>query len=93
MVIGASSCGVRALTASSGPGISLKQEGISTLCDEGLPAVVITQVRYGNGLGTLFTSQCDYHRETRGGGRADYLLYRFMSIFHSGICRFNASGI
>ena len=58
MVIGASSCGVRALTASSGPGISLKQEGISTLCDEGLPAVVITQVRYGNGLGTLFTSQC-----------------------------------
>ena len=44
MVIGASSCGVRALTASSGPGISLKQEGISTLCDEGLPAVVITQV-------------------------------------------------
>lgn len=53
MVIGASSCGVRALTASSGPGISLKQEGISTLCDEGLPAVVITQVRYGNGLGTL----------------------------------------
>ena len=72
MVIGASSCGVRALTASSGPGISLKQEGISTLCDEGLPAVVITQVRYGNGLGTLFTSQCDYHRETRGGGQGDY---------------------
>ena len=55
MVIGAAACGVRALTASSGPGISLKQEGISTLCDEGLSAVVITQVRYGNGLGTLFT--------------------------------------
>ena len=72
MVIGASSCGVRALTASSGHGISLKQAGISTLCDEGLPAVVITQVRYGNGLGTLFTSQCDYHRETRGGGQGDY---------------------
>ena len=72
MVIGASACGVRALTASSGPGISLKQEGISTLCDEGLPAVVITQVRYGNGLGTLFTAQCDYNRETRGGGQGDY---------------------
>ena len=72
MVIGAAACGVRALTASSGPGISLKQEGISTLCDEGLSAVVITQVRYGNGLGTLFTSQCDYNRETRGGGQGDY---------------------
>lgn len=72
MVIGAAACGVRALTASSGPGISLKQEGISTLCDEGLPAVVITQVRYGNGLGTLFSSQCDYNRETRGGGQGDY---------------------
>lgn len=72
MVIGAAACGVRALTASSGPGISLKQEGISTLCDEGLSAVVITQVRYGNGLGTLFSSQCDYNRETRGGGQGDY---------------------
>lgn len=72
MVIGASACGVRALTASSGPGISLKQEGISTLCDEGLAAVVITQVRYGNGLGTLLSAQCDYNRETRGGGQGDY---------------------
>ncbi len=72
MVIGAAACGVRALTASSGPGISLKQEGISTLCDEGLAAVVITQVRYGNGLGTLLSAQCDYNRETRGGGQGDY---------------------
>lgn len=54
MVIGAAASGVRALTASSGPGISLMQEGISTLSDEGLSAVVITQVRYGNGLGTLY---------------------------------------
>ena len=72
MVIGAAASGVRALTASSGPGISLKQEGISTLCDEELSAVVITQVRYGNGLGTLFSAQCDYNRETRGGGHGDY---------------------
>ena len=72
MVIGAAACGVRSLTASSGPGISLKQEGISTLSDEGLSAVVITQVRYGNGLGTLYSAQCDYHRETRGGGHGDY---------------------
>lgn len=72
MVIGAAASGVRALTASSGPGISLMQEGISTLSDEGLSAVVITQVRYGNGLGTLISAQCDYNRETRGGGHGDY---------------------
>ena len=72
MVIGGASCGVRALTASSGPGISLKQEGISTLSDEELSAVVINMVRYGNGLGTLYSSQCDYHRETKGGGNGDY---------------------
>jgi len=72
MVIGATSCGVRALTASSGPGISLKQEGMTTLSDEQLPAVVINMVRYGNGIGTLLTAQCDYLRETRGGGNGDY---------------------
>lgn len=72
MVIGAASCGVRALTASSGPGISLKQEGVSTMSDEELSAVVINVARYGNGLGTLFSSQCDYNRETRGGGNGDY---------------------
>lgn len=72
MVFGAASCGVRTLTASSGPGISLKQEGISALSDEELPALVINMVRYGNGLGTLYSAQCDYHRETHGGGHGDY---------------------
>lgn len=72
MIIGAAACGARALTASSGPGISLKQEGISVLSDEELSCVVVNVVRYGNGLGTLFSSQCDYLRETRGGGNGDY---------------------
>lgn len=72
MVVGGAACGVRSFTASSGPGISLKQEGVSMLSDEELPAVVINVVRYGNGLGTLYTSQCDYLRETRGGGNGDY---------------------
>lgn len=72
MVMGAAACGVRALTASSGPGISLKQEGISCISDEELACVVINVVRYGNGLGTLYSAQCDYHRETRGGGNGDY---------------------
>ena len=72
MIMGAAACGARALTASSGPGISLKQEGISCLSDEELTCVVVNVVRYGNGLGTLFSSQCDYFRETRGGGNGDY---------------------
>ena len=72
MIIGGAACGWRCLTASSGPGISLKQEGMSVLADEELSVVVINVVRYGNGLGTLYSSQCDYHRETRGGGNGDY---------------------
>src|SRR6056297_2912070 len=72
MVVGGSACGVRSFTASSGPGISLKQEGITQLYDEELPAVIINVVRYGNGIGTLYTAQCDYLRETRGGGNGDY---------------------
>lgn len=72
MIIGGAACGVRSLTASSGPGISLKQEGMTVLSDEELPAVVINMVRYGNGIGTLLSAQCDYLRETRGGGNGDY---------------------
>ncbi len=72
MVIGGSACGVRVFTASSGPGISLKQEGVTVLSDEELPALIINVVRYGNGIGTLLTAQCDYLRETRGGGNGDY---------------------
>lgn len=72
MVVGAATCGVRAITASSGPGLSLKQEGMSVLADEQLPALIVNSVRYGNGIGTLVSSQCDYLRDTRGGGNGDY---------------------
>lgn len=72
MIIGGAACGVRCITASSGPGMSLKQEGMTTLSDEQLPAVVINTVRYGNGIGTLLSAQGDYLRETRGGGNGDY---------------------
>lgn len=72
MVMGAAACGVRALTASSGPGMSLKQEGISCISDEELSCVIVNVARFGNGLGTLLSSQCDYLRETRGGGNGDY---------------------
>jgi len=72
MVLGGAACGVRSFTASSGPGISLKQEAIAEAADEELPLVVVTVVRYGDGLGTLSTGQSDYKRETNGGGNGDY---------------------
>lgn len=72
MVQGALASGFRALTASSGNGISLKQETISVLSDDELAGVVINMVRFGNGLATLLPAQSDYARETRGGGHGDY---------------------
>lgn len=72
MVMGVSACGRRVLTASSGPGISLKQEGISYMAQMNFPAVILNVVRWGNGLGSLDGSQTDYLRETRGGGNGDY---------------------
>ena len=48
MLLGAASCGARALTTSSGPGFSLKQEGISYLCGNDIPAVVVDVMRIGS---------------------------------------------
>jgi len=72
MVMGVAACGRRTLTASSGPGISLKQEGISYMAQYEYPCVILNVVRWGNGLGSLDGSQTDYLRETRGGGNGDY---------------------
>lgn len=72
MVFGASSTGARALTTSSSPGISLKQEGISYLAGAELPAVIINVMRGGPGLGNIASSQSDYFQATRGGGHGDY---------------------
>lgn len=72
IVMGVAATGRRVLTASSGPGISLKQEGISYMQQYEYPAVILNVVRWGNGLGSLDASQTDYLRETRGGGNGDY---------------------
>lgn len=84
MLFGASYCGMRCMTSSSGPGFSLKQEGISFLCANGLPAVLVNVIRWGNGLGSLDSSQSDYLRDTRGGGNGDYRLVVFAPNSHSG---------
>jgi 2-oxoglutarate/2-oxoacid ferredoxin oxidoreductase subunit alpha len=72
MVLGAAVTGARAMTSSSSPGISLKQEGISFLAGQELPAVIVNMVRGGPGLGNIAGSQCDYFQSTRGGGHGDY---------------------
>ncbi|MFA4836214.1 MAG: 3-methyl-2-oxobutanoate dehydrogenase subunit VorB [Dehalococcoidia bacterium] len=72
MVYGASLAGVRTMTSSSSPGISLKQEGISYLAACELPAVIVNMSRGGPGLGSIAAAQSDYFQATRGGGHGDY---------------------
>lgn len=74
MVFGASAVGVRAMTSSSSPGISLKQEGISYLTGAELPAVIVNIQRGGPGLGNISGSQADYFQAVKGGGHGDYRL-------------------
>ncbi|MEW6410788.1 MAG: 3-methyl-2-oxobutanoate dehydrogenase subunit beta [Nitrospirota bacterium] len=74
MVYGASAAGVRAMTSSSSPGISLKQEAISYLCGAELPAVIVNIQRGGPGLGNISASQADYFQATKGGGHGDYRM-------------------
>ncbi len=62
----------RAMTSSSSPGISLKQEGISYLIGSEIPAVIVNCMRGGPGLGTIQPGQADYYQATRGGGNGDY---------------------
>ena len=71
MVFGAAAAGGRAMTSSSGPGISLMQEGISYLTGSEVPCVIINIVRGGPGLGNIATAQCDYFLATRGSGHGD----------------------
>ncbi len=72
MVYGAAASGKRAMTSSSGVGIALKQEGISYMMNCQLPAVIVSVMRGGPGLGTIQPSQGDYNQSTRGGGNGDY---------------------
>lgn len=74
MVFGALVAGAKAMTSSSSPGISLKQEGISYLAACHLPAVIINMMRGGPGLGDIRPAQSDYFQATKGGGHGDYHL-------------------
>jgi 2-oxoglutarate ferredoxin oxidoreductase subunit alpha len=72
MVQGASATGHCAMTSSSSPGVSLKQEGISYINGMEIPAVVVNVQRGGPGLGNIAPSQADYFQAVKGGGHGDY---------------------
>lgn len=72
MVYGAACTGVRTMTSSSGPGISLMQEGMSYIAASDLPCVVVDVMRGGPGLGNILPSQGDYFQVTRSAGHGDY---------------------
>ncbi len=72
MVYGAAGAGRRVMTASSSPGISLKQEGVSYIAAAELPAVIIDVQRSGPGLGNIWPEQADYNQVVKGGGHGNY---------------------
>jgi pyruvate/2-oxoacid:ferredoxin oxidoreductase alpha subunit len=74
MVYGSASGGIRSMTASSSPGISLKQEGISYAAGAELPCVIVNIMRGGPGLGNIAPEQSDYNQVVKGGGHGNYKL-------------------
>lgn len=72
MIFGAAAAGKLAMTASSGPGISLMQEGLSYLAGAQLPAVIVNVQRVGPGLGNIGPEQGDYNQAVKGGGHGNY---------------------
>ena len=77
MVYGAACTGVRAMTSSSSPGISLKQEGISSICAAELPCLIVNVMRGGPGIGSIQAGQGDYYQAVKGGGHGDYQVIVF----------------
>ena len=74
MVYGAAAAGMRVMTSSSSPGISLKAEGLSYIAGSDVPALVVNVQRGGPGLGGIQPSQSDYFQATTGGGHGDYRM-------------------
>ena len=72
MVYGAAAAGTRVMTGSSGPGVSLMQEGMSYLAGAELPCVIVDVMRGGPGLGNIAPEQSDYFAMVKGGGHGNY---------------------
>src|SRR5512143_861233 len=72
MVYGAACAGVRVMSTSSSPGVSLMMEGLSYIAGTEIPAVLVNVMRGGPGLGNIAPSQADYNQAVHGGGHGDY---------------------
>jgi 2-oxoisovalerate ferredoxin oxidoreductase alpha subunit len=72
MIYGAASAGARAMTGTSGPGLSLMAEGLSYMAAAELPGLIVDVQRAGPGLGNIFPAQGDYNCTVKGGGHGDY---------------------
>jgi 2-oxoglutarate ferredoxin oxidoreductase subunit alpha len=72
MVYGAACAGVRVMTSSSSPGVSLMMEGLSYIAGSEVPVVLVDIMRGGPGLGNIAPSQGDYYQMVKGGGHGDY---------------------
>src|SRR6056297_965974 len=88
MVYGAASSDVRCMTASSSPGISLKQEGISYIAGAELPCVIIDIMRAGPGLGSIGPEQSDYNQMVKGGGHGNYHVIALAPNSAQEMCNF-----
>jgi 2-oxoisovalerate ferredoxin oxidoreductase alpha subunit len=88
MMYGASAAGARAMTASSGPGISLMAEGISYLAGAELPNVIVDIQRVGPGLGYIWPEQGDYNCVVKGGGHGSYKNIVFAPASVQEMCDF-----
>jgi 2-oxoglutarate ferredoxin oxidoreductase subunit alpha len=72
MVYGAACTGVRVMSSSSSPGVSLMMEGLSYIAGTEVPAVLVNVMRGGPGLGNIAPAQSDYNQAVHGGGHGDY---------------------
>src|SRR5512134_3662526 len=86
MVFGAAAAGELSMTASSGPGLSLMQEGLSYLAGAELPCVIADIMRGGPGLGNIGPEQGDYNQMVKGGGHGNYRLIVYAPAFAQEMC-------
>jgi 2-oxoisovalerate ferredoxin oxidoreductase alpha subunit len=88
MVYGAAAAGERSMSGSSGPGISLMQEGLSYLAGAELPCVIADIMRGGPGLGNIGPEQGDYNQMVKGGGHGNYHNLVYAPAFAQEMCDF-----
>ena len=88
MMFGAAGAGKLCMTATSGPGFSLMQEGISYLAGAELPAVIVDINRAGPGLGNVYPEQSDYTPAVKGGGHGNYQTFTLAPASAQEMCDF-----